>query len=33
MNHDILSFAVLYGGAVVTGMFFAVLPVLLGKLK
>ena len=33
MNHDLLHYGVLYGGAVATGLFFAVLPVLLGKLK
>ena len=33
MNHEIISAIVLYGGSVVTGLFFASLPFLLNKLK
>ena len=33
MNHEIIGATVLYGGSVVTGLFFASLPFLLNKLK
>jgi len=33
MNHELLHNTVLYGGAVLTGAFFVLLPVFLNNLK
>ena len=33
MNHELIHNTVLYGGAILTGSFFALLPLLLNNLK